>query len=128
MVIQVIFSLVIRKRKKMNSLHFHREIDFDVLKATPEAVLIKVNKVKSSKFNRFTNLKRIQKVIRPLEIWIPKSWVKKDRWVSYVGCPGNMEVEHERFWVWEEGFLKNVEKLCKKREANEEDLVDKNFF
>jgi len=29
-----------------------------------------------------------------------------------------MEVPHERFWVWEEGFLKNLKKLYEKREAN----------
>ena len=113
--------------KKRSKLHFHREIDFDILRATEKAILIKVKKVKSSKFNRFAKLKSTQKVIYPLEMWIPQSWVKKDRWVSWVGCPGNMEVEHNRFWVWEEGFLKNVKKLCEEREAIAEG-VDKDFF
>jgi len=118
---------IIHERRKMSSLHFHREIDFDILKETPEAVLIEVKKVKSSKFNRFAKLKRTQKVINPLEVWVPKSWFKKDRWVSYVGCIGNMECEHEGFWIWEEGFLKNVKELCEERKATEEG-VDKNFF
>ena len=111
----------------MSRLHFHREIDFDILRTTDAAVLIKVKKVKSSKFNRFSKLKGTQKVINPLEIWIPQSWVKKDTWVSYVGCIGNMEVMHTRFWVWEEGFLKNVKDLCEKRKAVNEG-VDYNFF
>ena len=111
----------------MSSLHFHREIDFDVLELTPEAFFVKIKKVKSSKFNRFAKLKRTQKFINPLEVWVPKSWFKKDRWVSYVGCIGNMECEHEAFWIWEEGFLKNVKELCEERKATEEG-VDKNFF
>ena len=111
----------------MSGLHFHREIDFDILKETPEAVLIEVKKVKSSKFNRFAKLKSTQKVIQPLEMWLPKSWFKKDRWVSYVGCIGNMEQWETAFWVWEEGFLKNIKKLCEERKATAEG-VDKNFF
>ena len=118
---------IIHERRKMSSLHFHREIDFDVLESTQEAFFIKIKKVKSSKFNRFAKLKRTQKVIQPLEMWVPKSWFKKDRWVSYVGCPGNMECEHESFWIWEEGFLKNIKKLCEERKATAEG-VDKNFF
>ena len=106
---------------------WHREIDFDVLGTTQEAIFTKVKKVKSSKFNRFAKLKSTQKVIQPLEMWIPKSWVKKDRWVSYVGCLGNMEQWETRFWVWEEGFLKNVKDLCEKRKAVNEG-VDYNFF
>ena len=118
---------IIHERRKMSSLHFHREIDFDVLESTQEAVFIKIKKVKSSKFNRFSKLKGTQKVIDPLEMWIPRSWVKKDTWVSYVGCIGNMECEHEAFWIWEEGFLKNIKKLCEERKATAEG-VDKNFF
>jgi len=38
-----------------------------------------------------------------------------------------MECEHEAFWIWEEGFLKNVKELCEERKATEEG-VDKNFF
>ena len=34
------------------STFFHRQIEFDVLRKTPKAVLIKVNKVKSTKYNR----------------------------------------------------------------------------
>ena len=120
-------DLVTHDRRKISKLHFHREIDFDILKETPEAVLIKIKKVKSSKFNRFAKLKRTQKVINPLEVWVPKSWFRKERWVSYVGCIGNMECEHEAFWIWEEGFLKNVKELCEKRKAVEEG-VDYNFF
>ena len=111
----------------MSSLHFHREIDFDVLQVTEAAFFIKVKKVKSSKFNRFANLKSTQKVIQPLEMWVPRSWFRKKRWVSYVGCPGNMEQWETAFWVWEEGFLKNIKKLCEERKATAEG-VDKNFF
>jgi len=120
-------DLVTHDRRKISKLHFHREIDFDVLKETPEAVLIKIKKVKSSKFNRFVKLKKTQKVINPLEVWVPKSWFRKERWVSYVGCPGNMEQWETAFWIWEEGFLKNVKELCEKRKAAEEG-VDYNFF
>ena len=80
--------------RNMSKLHFHREIEFDILRTTETAMLIQVKKVKSSKFNRFAKLKGTQKVINPLEMWIPQSWVKKDTWVSYVGCIGNMEVMH----------------------------------
>jgi len=113
--------------RNMSKLHFHREIEFDILRTTETAMLIQVKKVKSSKFNRFAKLKSTQKVINPLQVWVPQSWVKEDRWVSYVGCPGNMESWETRFWMWEEGFLKNVKDLCEKRKATEEG-VDYNFF
>ena len=113
--------------RNMSRLHFHREIEFDILRTSETAMLIQVKKVKSSKFNRFAKLKSIQKIIKPLEVWIPQSWVKKDMWVSCVGCPGNMERWETTFWIWEEGFLKNVKELCEKRKAVEEG-VDYNFF
>ena len=113
--------------RNMSRLHFHREIEFDILRTTERAMLIQVKKVKSSKFNRFAKLKSTQTIIHPLQVWVPQSWVKKDTWVSYVGCIGNMEVMHTRFWMWEEGFLKNVKDLCEKRKATEEG-VDYNFF
>jgi len=111
----------------MNKMHYHREIDFDILRTTEKAVLIKVKKVKSSKFNRFAKLKSTQKVIDPLEVWIPKSWIKKNTWVSHVGCPGNMEQWETCFLVWEEGFLNNIKELCEERKETEEG-VDHNFF
>ena len=113
--------------RNMSRLHFHREIDFDILRTTDAAVFIKVKKVKSSKFNRFAKLKGTQKVINPLEIWIPQSWIKKDTWVDCSYGIGNLEVPHTRFWMWEEGFLKNVKDLCEKRKAIDEG-VDYNFF
>jgi hypothetical protein len=98
------------------STFFHRQIEFDVLRKTPKAVLIKVNKVKSTKYNKV--YKKFKKFLDPVEMWVPRSWLKKDRHVTWVGVPGNMESYTYRFWVWEEGFLKNLKKLYEKREAN----------
>ena len=98
------------------STFFHRRIEFDVLRKTPKAVLIKVNKVKSTRYNRA--YKKFKKFLDPVEMWIPRSWIKQDRSYSYVGMPGNMESYTDRFWVWEEGFLKNLKKLYEKRAAN----------
>ena len=79
------------------STFFHRQIEFDVLRKTPKAVLIKVNKVKSTKYNKV--YKKFKKFLDPVEMWIPRSWIKKDRSYSYVGMPGNMESYTDRFWV-----------------------------
>ena len=98
------------------STFFHRQIEFDVLRKTPKAVLIKVNKVKSTKYNRL--YKKFKKFLDPVEMWIPRSWIKRDVWVDTSYGIGNMEVPHERFWVWEEGFLKNLKQLYLKREKN----------
>ena len=78
--------------------------------------MIKVNKVKSTKYNRV--YKKFKKFLDPVEMWIPISWIKKDRSCSYVGMPGNMESYTDRFWVWEEGFLINLKQLYLKREKN----------
>ena len=47
-----------------------RQIEFDVLRKTPKAVLIKVNKVKSTKYNRV--YKKFKKFLDPVEMWIPR--------------------------------------------------------
>ena len=98
------------------STFFHRQIEFDVLRKTTKACLIKVNKVKSTKYNRL--YKKFKKFLDPVEMWIPRSWIKIDRSYSHVGMIGNMESYTERFWVWEEGFLKNLKQLYLKREKN----------
>jgi hypothetical protein len=41
--------------------------------------------------------------MEPVEMWIPKSWIKIDRGQA---------------WVWTQGFIKNLKKLAETRLSN----------
>ena len=91
-----------------DEFYFHRRIDFDILKKTPKAMLIQVLGIENSgKTMEILNFYG-HKVMEPMEIWIPKSWIKLD-------------YEQEP-WIWEEGFLKNLKALADKRKKF---LIDK---
>jgi len=91
-----------------DEFYFRRKIDFDILKKTPKAMLIQVLGIENSgKTMEILNFYG-RKVMEPMEIWIPKSWIKLD-------------YEQEP-WIWEEGFLKNLKALADKRKKF---LIDK---
>ena len=54
-----------------------------------------------------------RKVMEPMEIWVPKSWIKLD-------------YEQEP-WIWEQGFLKNLKALAEKRKKFLKKIFKKNF-
>ena len=85
-----------------DKLFFHRPIKFDILRQTEKALLIKVKELYSDGFHHLIDLYG-EECVEPVELWCPKSWLK---------------LEGDQFWIWEEGFLKNVMKLFKKRFAN----------
>jgi hypothetical protein len=91
-----------------DEFYFHKRIDFDILKKTPKAMLIQVlgidNSGKTMEILNFYG----RKIMEPMEIWVPKSWIKLD-------------YEQEP-WIWEEGFLKNLKALGEKRKKF---LIDK---
>ena len=81
--------------------NFHRKIEFDVLRKTEKALLIKVNRIESDSAMNLLEYYSLDDM-ELIELWTPKSWFKLD----YRGDP----------WVWKEGFLKNLRKLALKRE------------
>jgi len=83
-----------------NRFNFHTRIEFDILKKTEKAVLIKIEEIGSDSIINLLNHYGPD-IMEPLQIWIPKSWVRFD--------------SDKRPWVWTEGFVKNLEKLAEKR-------------
>lgn len=83
-----------------DEFHFHRMIEFDVLRQTKKAVLIRVEHLGSEMANNLL-CHYGPKVMEPLELWIPKSWFKFD----HEGNP----------WIWEKGLMINLMKLAEKR-------------
>jgi hypothetical protein len=81
--------------------NFHRKIEFDILRKTEKALLIRVNRIESDSAMNLLEYYSLDDM-ELIELWTPKSWFKLD----YRGDP----------WVWEEGFLKNLRKLALKRE------------
>ena len=86
----------------MPSLHFHRKIEYQILRETEKAILIHVNKLEDSEINYHIVTNRLENYLQPLEMWCPKSWFKKFR-------------DHE--YVWINGFRKNVFKILEKRRS-----------
>jgi len=76
---------------------------FDILRKTEKAILISIEQVGNDSVVDLLN-EYGPEVIEPLEMWIPKSWIRFD--------------EDKHPWVWTEGFVKNLEKLIQKRLAN----------
>jgi hypothetical protein len=91
-------------------LYFHRRIEFDVLKETPKALLIRVVELESNKLWEIIE-DYGQEIVEPVELWIPKTWIKFDH--------------RRRPWIWIEGLLKNVKKLAEKRLAHHEKIKSK---
>lgn len=81
-----------------NKLHFHSRIEFDILRQTPKALLIKVEAMDEKMENLYDDYG--PDIMEPVEMWIPKSWVK---------------IDQGQAWVWTEGFIKNFKKLAEKR-------------
>jgi len=92
-----------------DDLYYHRQIDFDVLRETEKAVLVRVNNFNSYKLKRYLEVYE-PNIINPLEMWFPKSWFKK---------------RGSQFWIWEKGLIMNTEKLINKRTKNKEDSETK---
>ena len=86
-----------------NKFNFHSRIEFYVLRKTEKAILISIEKVGNDSVVDLLN-EYGHEVIEPLEMWIPKSWIRFD--------------ENKNPWVWTEGFVKNLNKLIQKRLAN----------
>jgi len=78
-------------------LYYHTKIDFKVLIETKKAFRIKITNVYSY---RFLNMaKYYEDVCKPLEIWIPKKWLRDN-------------------YIWTKGLFLNAEKILKKRRYN----------
>jgi hypothetical protein len=84
----------------MSSLHFHRKIEYDVLRKTEKAVLIKVKNFHDSETSYYIFKNKYEKYLKPLELWCPKTWFKAD---------------YDGEYVWQQGFFKNIIKLIEKR-------------
>jgi len=91
-------------------LYFHRRIEFDVLKETPKALLIRVVELESNKLWEMIEHYG-QDIVEPIELWVPKTWIKFD--------------QRKKPWIWIEGLLKNIKKIAEKRLANREETKNK---
>ena len=85
-----------------NRLFYHRKIDFRILRQTEKAILLSIISCNSRNLQSFLYLheRDYPGVTNLLELWFPKSWIKKSG---------------DSFYIWEKGLLKNVEKLIQKR-------------
>jgi hypothetical protein len=97
---------------------YRKKIEFDVIKETEKAMLINVKDCKSTAFRKLVKKAKKYMVLNPLEVWVPKSWIKHDRYVTWVGMPGNLETWENKYWIWEQGFLKNLCKIFNERVDN----------
>ena len=66
---------------------YRKVIDFDVVKESEKAVLILVKDCKSTAFRKLVKKAKKHSVLNPLEVWVPKKWIKYDREYTYVGMP-----------------------------------------
>ena len=57
-------------------------------------------------------------MLNPLEVWVPKKWIKYDREYTHVGMPGNLESWNDKYLIWEQGFLQNLCDLFNDRVKN----------
>ena len=97
---------------------YRKKIEFDVIKETEKAMLINVKDCKSTAFRKIVKKAKKYMVLNPLEVWVPKSWIKHDRYVTWVGMPGNLETWENKYWIWEQGFLNNLCKIFNERVDN----------
>ena len=97
---------------------YRKKIEFDVIKETEKAMLINVKDCKSTAFRKIVKKAEKYMVLNPLEVWVPKSWIKHDRYVTWVGMPGNLETWENKYWIWEQGFLNNLCKIFNERIDN----------
>ena len=86
----------------MPSLHFHRKIEYKILRETEKAILIHVNKLEDAETNYHIVTNRLENYLQPIEMWCPKSWFKKTRDTNF---------------VWINGFRKNLFKILEKRKS-----------
>ena len=94
------------------SLEYHTRIRFKVLRETEKALLIKPSYIESRFAIDFINSYGPE-VMKPIEMWIPKSWLKSH--------------DEEHVWIWKKGLMINLEKLAKKRLLSIENNEEKNF-
>ena len=87
------------------SIYYHEKINCKILRSTPKAHLIQVNELNDDDIIHYIRRNQLEKYVRPLEIWCPKTWFKK----NYAG---------EYKYIWGEGFYKNLVKLIEKRKKN----------
>ena len=83
-----------------NRFNFHSRVEFNILRKTEKAILIEIEEIGSDSIIDLLN-NYGSDVMEPLQIWIPKSWVRFDY--------------NKRPWIWTEGLMKNLEKLAEKR-------------
>ena len=93
----------------MSKLHFHRKIEYKILKSTPKAHLIHINRLHDYDVVRHIEVNKLEKYIKPLELWCPKSWFKK-------GYDGD--------YIWGKGIYNNLMLLIERRQKND-DYKDK---
>jgi hypothetical protein len=86
---------------KEDPFHYHRRINYKVLKETPKAVRIQLIDIDEPRIQKFMQQDKHGKHI---EMWLPKSWLR----TSY----------HD-VWVWYEGFANNLTKLIEERRKHE---------
>ena len=77
----------------MSKLYFHRKIEYKILRRTEKAILIHVNKLEDAETNYHIITHRLEKYVKPIEMWCPKTWFKKF---------------HENEYVWINGFRKTM--------------------
>tara|TARA_E500000318_G_scaffold76710_3_gene71386 strand:+ start:1147 stop:1449 length:303 start_codon:yes stop_codon:yes gene_type:complete len=77
--------------------YYHTKVDFKVLIETKKAFRIQIKKVYSMSF--LNMIQYYEDVCRPLEIWIPKKWLREN-------------------YIWTKGLFMNVEKILQKRRDN----------
>jgi|DEB0MinimDraft_10_1074344.scaffolds.fasta_scaffold86701_2 hypothetical protein len=95
----------------MSHLHFHRKIEYKILKSTPKAHLIQVNELNDYDIIHYIKQNQVEKYVKPLEIWCPKTWFKKD-------------YEGQYKYIWAKGFYNNLVKLIEKRKKNDDDKME----
>ena len=83
-----------------NRFNFHSRVEFNILRKTEKSILIEIEEIGSDSIIDLLN-NYGSDVMEPLQIWIPKSWVRFDY--------------NKRPWIWTEGLMKNLEKLAEKR-------------
>ena len=89
-----------------DELTYHRPIEFDVLKQTKKAVLIRVSEIYSAAAEQVLTTYGPD-LMEPVELWIPKSWFKIRQ------CE-----EGSQAFIWEKGFVANLKKLGATRAKN----------
>ena len=89
-----------------DDLYFHRKIDFKILRETSKAILVQMISCDSGSVNNYLGSVENNNpgITSLLELWFPKSWIKK---------------RGENFYIWEKGFFLNIKKLIEKRQKKQ---------